>query len=563
MFSNKLLRISLKIRLAFTYTLFFFISCILIFTVFSLRVYREINRIGDEELFRIADNITDLYHNSLQNSRNTIVNDSRSDYPESDRAVLEKRFPGMELISADRLESLNNSSSAAEPTNYYTAYIFHRNQYYECRVRRDGSVYSKLIKKNAGLRRLREQLDAAANPQKNAEKALKQKFRELGRFHGQNEFFAIIWDYENEKYLMHAGAKPAVLAKIVKHETTPSTGFEIEKFRCIYTDIPDLGRFIVGRSIKNRDAIIRQSLMIFVGILFSGTGIGIAVAWLIARRFIRGIKQTTLAMKSISDGDYSYRIAEIPYNDEEIVTLMETFNDMNERTENLLKDIKMMSDNVAHDLRTPLTRISGTVELLLSRRELSDEVRDVCVSVLEEILRLKSLVNTIMDISRTSAQPDSLKKESIDLTGLIRNFCDFMLPAFEEKSLKLTTDLPGNPLIMTVDKTMFQRMLANLIENSLKFTTSGGTTIRLYSKEQSAVLEISDTGCGISPQDLPYIFDRFFRADASRHLSGNGLGLALVKAVVTAHNWELDVKSVPGKGTSFIINMPNQTGVKE
>ena len=93
MFSNKLLRISLKIRLAFTYTLFFFISCILIFTVFSLRVYREINRIGDEELFRIADNITDLYHNSLQNSRNTIANDSRSDYPESDRAVLEKRFP--------------------------------------------------------------------------------------------------------------------------------------------------------------------------------------------------------------------------------------------------------------------------------------------------------------------------------------------------------------------------------------------------------------------------------------------------------------------------------------
>lgn len=562
MSSNKLLRFSLKIRLAFTYTLFFFISCILIFTVFSLRVYREINRVGDDELFRIAESVNELYYNAMENSSKMVVPDNREDYPEPDRKVLEKRFPGMELLSVIRLESINRSLLPENSENYYTAYIFFRGKYYECRVRRDGSVYSKLVRKNAELQRLREQLNTVADPRKTALKSLKQKFRELDRFHGQNEFFAVIWDGDEDKYLMHAGAKPAVMKDSVNYEVAPLTGFEIGKFRCIYTDIPDLGRFIVGRSIKNRDAVIRQSMVIFVGILFTGTGIGIAVAWLIARRFIRGIKQTTLAMKSISGGDYSYRIAEIPYNDEEIVTLMETFNDMNERTENLLKDIKMMSDNVAHDLRTPLTRISGTVELLLGRRELSDEVRDVCVSVLEETLRLKTLVNTIMDISRTSAHPDSLKKEAIDLTSLVRNFCDFMLPAFEEKSLNLTANLPDVPLILPVDKTMFQRMLANLVENALKFTVSGGIKIELRREGSAVLLEISDTGCGIAPQDLPYIFDRFYRADASRHLSGNGLGLALVKAVVTAHKWELDVKSSPGKGTTFVIIMPN-TGVKE
>lgn len=562
MSSNKLLRFSLKIRLAFTYTLFFFISCILIFTIFSLRVYREINRVGDDELFRIAESVNELYYNAMENSSKMVVPDNREDYPESDRKVLEKRFPGMELLSVIRLESINRNHLPENSENYYTAYIFFRGKYYECRVRRDGSVYSKLVRKNAELQRLREQLNTVADPRKTALKSLKQKFRELDRFHGQNEFFAVIWDGDEDKYLMHAGAKPAVMKDIVNYEVAPLTGFEIGKFRCIYTDIPDLGRFIVGRSIKNRDAVIRQSMVIFVGILFTGTGIGIAVAWLIARRFIRGIKQTTLAMKSISGGDYSYRIAEIPYNDEEIVTLMETFNDMNERTENLLKDIKMMSDNVAHDLRTPLTRISGTVELLLGRRELSDEVRDVCVSVLEETLRLKTLVNTIMDISRTSAHPDSLKKEAIDLTSLVRNFCDFMLPAFEEKSLNLTANLPDVPLILPVDKTMFQRMLANLVENALKFTVSGGIKIELRREGSAVLLEISDTGCGIAPQDLPYIFDRFYRADASRHLSGNGLGLALVKAVVTAHKWELDVKSSPGKGTTFVIIMPN-TGVKE
>ena len=559
MFSNKFLRFSLKIRLAFTYTIFFFVSCVLIFAVVSFRVYREINRIGDEELCRIAEDIDELYQNSLENSRKLSESDTRDEYPAYDRDILTKRFPGMELISASRREGIDGTRHS---TSYFTAYIFYQGKYYECRVRADGSVYSKQVKNDAVLRRTHQQISAAADPQKTALQKLSSHFRKLDRSHGQNEFFAMIADGQTGKVIMRAGAKSAVSDRIFQSETEPMTGFEIPRFRCIYSDIAGLGRLVAGRSIRNRDAIIRNSLVIFAGILFTGTGIGIAVAWLIARRFIRGIKQTTLAMKSISGGDYSYRIAEIPYHDEEIVTLMETFNDMNERTENLLKDIKMMSDNVAHDLRTPLTRISGTVELLLSGRELSDEVRDVCVSVLEETLRLKTLVNTIMDISRTTSQPDALKKESIDISRLLRNFCDFMQPAFEEKSLQLSVDIPSDPVIISTDKVMFQRMIANLVENALKFTSSGGVKLALTVEPNCAVLTLSDTGCGIAAEDLPYIFDRFYRTDASRHLAGNGLGLALVSAVVSAHKWKLDVKSVPGQGTTFIINMPKTAGTQ-
>lgn len=561
MSSNKALRISLKIRLALLYTLLFFISCSMIFVVASLRIYREVNRMGDDELLRIADNIQEIYANALNPPPKEETEDTRNDYPENERRILEQRFPGMELLETRKQDSLPDPGSR-QPRHYFTATIFHKGQFYECRVRPDGTVYSKQLKHIANLKQLHKKFNTPPDtPEVAADKALKRHFNQLGRTYGQNDFFVVIRDKNNLKNLFKTGTNFKKSSRVITQAEAPRTGFEIARFRCIYDELPGLGYLIAGHSIANRDTMIQQCMVIFFGILLVGTGIGIVVAWLIARRFIRGIKQTTLAMQSISGGDYSYRI-KIPYNDEEIVTLMENFNTMNERTENLLKEIRMMSDNVAHDLRTPLTRITGTVELLLTQRELSPEVREVCVSVLEETLRLKALVNTIMDISRTNAHPDSLKKEQVDLTALVTKFCDFMLPAFEEQDLSFKTEIPDTPLYLEADLTMVQRMLANLIENALKFTASGGVELTLSSNSRNVILQIKDSGCGISPEDLPHIFDRFYRADASRHLSGNGLGLPLVKAVTDAHKWKIDVESTPGKGTIFTVTMPlsNHTG---
>ena len=556
MSSNKTLRISLKIRLALLYTLLFFISCSLIFVVASLRIYREINRVGDEELFRMTENIQEICSNALNPENGEEQTDPRNEYPEKDFKLLEQRFPGMELITVRR-------QPTPDDLRYVTATIFHNSRFYECRVRADGSIYSKQTVETPELIRLRRRLNTPPEtPEAAAAKALKRHFTQLNRTLGQNEFFIALWNDNEQKCLFKAGASFKKFAKVIKSAKAPRAGFETGRFRCIYDELPDFGYLVAGYSIANRNTLIRQCMIIFFGILLSGTGIGIAVAWLIARRFIKGIQQTTLAMQNIAAGDYSYRI-KIPYNDEEIVTLMENFNEMNERTENLLKEIRMMSDNVAHDLRTPLTRISGTVELLLTRRELPSEVRDVCISVLEETLRLKALVNTIMDISRTTSHPDSLKKELLDLNALAGKFCDFMLPAFEERSLELKVTLPAAPVYLEADRTMVQRLLANLIENALKFTAAGSVELSLSADSGKAILQIKDSGCGISAKDLPHIFNRFYRADASRHLSGNGLGLALVKAVVNAHKWEMDVTSTPGIGTTFTITIPlTQTGNK-
>ena len=131
-----------------------------------------------------------------------------------------------------------------------------------------------------------------------------------------------------------------------------------------------------------------------------------------------------------------------------------------------------------------------------------------------------------------------------------------MLPAFEDRSLQLKLELPEEAVFLEADKTMFQRMFANLLENALKFTEHGSVSVTVEVRDNSAVLILEDTGCGISTDDISHIFDRFYRADASRHLAGNGLGLALVKAVVNAHHWTIDVKSIQDRGTIFQITMP-------
>ena len=140
---------------------------------------------------------------------------------------------------------------------------------------------------------------------------------------------------------------------------------------------------------------------------------------------------------------------------------------------------------------------------------------------------------------------------------------EFMQPAFEEKGLPFILDLPDHPVWILADKNRFQRVLSNLLENALKFTERGSVAVRAEETESGAVFRVEDTGCGISEEDCKHVYERFFRSDASRHLQGNGLGLALVMAIVRAHGWQIMLDSTLGKGSVFTVLISRSDSVRK
>ena len=520
-------RISLKTRLALSYGGLFFLSCSILFVLAGFLLVAGLNQSGDNALHQLAVRITGIYVLGFRYDRLDDLH-SESDYPDYDRFLLETRYPGAEILF------VNHTTNPAANRDYYTAYFCYNKEYYEFRVQDDYSIYS--MKLNI--------LTHKAN--------LRSHISRIKLARGEDNLRVAILNEDGSNYL---DRNPKKNGKERSWEQPRTRPWEKGNFRYLYFPFPDGRILVIGRNIQQRDELISRYLFLYCVILLAATIAGMCASWLISRRFIRGIQQTTLAMNRISSGsgDYSYRIEELPDNDREIRDLMRTFNAMNERTEHLLTELKMMSDNVAHDLRTPLTRISGTVEMLLTDRSLDESVRSVFVSIAEETSRLSSLVNTLMDISHTNSRPDELHKEEIDLVGLLQDFCEFMQPAFEEKGLLFLLELPDRPVLIQADKTKFQRVISNLLENALKFTEKGSVTVIAGESEKGIFLQVKDTGCGISPEDSKHVFERFFRGDSSRHLQGNGLGLALVLAIVSAHGWRITLDSEQGKGSAFTI----------
>ncbi len=526
MWWNKFRRLSLKTRLAVSYAVCFAISCTGIFALALYLLDRVFNEIYDSRCRSLVEQVTGTYLLGTRYLRLREIVPAEK-LPESTREAIFSKYPNAEIL----LSYFTPDTSA----EFCTSCIAFRQNFYEVRTRDQQVIYSRQINIAANLPAMHNFCD--------------KMFSANGR---RNLWISVL----NPDGGDLVNPKSAVGKQLIPHFQTGKNpvAFEQSRLRCFGKLLPDHRVIVVGWNTASRNLLIGRGIIIFGVIVVVVATLGMAVTFLLTRHFIRGIRATTLAMKEISAGDYSYRIG-ITDSDREILELMETFNSANARTEALLREMKTMSDNVAHDLRTPLTRISGTVELLLRDRNLEEKVRNVCVSIAEETLRLTEMVNTMMDISRTTAQPDALNREAVDLNAMIADFYEFMAPAFEEKSLLFKLELPPEPVIVSADRVKLQRLLANLLENALKFTDAGAVTISLRRENDRWQLKISDTGCGIDPADQAQIFRRFYRADRSRHRPGNGLGLALVEAIIKAHGWSIALESAPGVGSTFIITM--------
>jgi len=289
-------------------------------------------------------------------------------------------------------------------------------------------------------------------------------------------------------------------------------------------------------------------------ILFSG-----ASGMFLSRQALSGMAAITHTANTINGSNLEQRVPESG-NQDELDLLAVTFNRMLDRISVLVKSIREMSDNIAHDLKSPLTRIRGFAELALVQED-SDEIetyKAMAANTIEESDRLMDMINTMLVISRAEAGECQFDFAPVDLSQMLRDACDLFVPVAEDKGIEFTNAVTGGIEILA-DAPMLQRAFANLIDNALKYTPEKGlvhVVLDRVSDNQTVSIQVADTGPGIDPNSFDKIFERFFRAESSRTTPGTGLGLSLAKTIIEQHGGQVSVENRSAGGTLFSMRLP-------
>ena len=308
----------------------------------------------------------------------------------------------------------------------------------------------------------------------------------------------------------------------------------------------------IGETLEETDEyldIFRNLLLLLIITLIL---ISTAIGWVLAKRALADMAEVSQAAEDITRGAYDRRVR-IKGRLMETQRLGTTINIMLDRIQSLLRTMQQINDNIAHDLRSPLTRIRGIAEMTLVKDKPIDDYKEMAISTIEECDTLIDMINTMLDITEVEAGVSIGKKEVFDLSVLVLGACELFRPIAAEKKINLRSSLPDQ-LPFNGDRKRMQRIVTNLVENAIKYTPSHGTVIVTARNDHGAVkIDVEDTGAGIPENELPYIFKRFYRCDRSRSHSGVGLGLSLVKAYTESMKGTILVNSQPDRGSVFTL----------
>jgi two-component system sensor histidine kinase BaeS len=278
-------------------------------------------------------------------------------------------------------------------------------------------------------------------------------------------------------------------------------------------------------------------------------------AWLSAVQLVRPVRAVTAAARRMGRGEKDVRVIDTASG--ELGELADAFNAMSERLDGAEKQRKAMVSDIAHELRTPLGNITGWLEATQDGLAVADP--ELVAMLLTESLLLEYLVNDLQDLAQADAGTLRLHPEPIDAADLLDQAAAAHQAEADENGVTLRSATRGQ-LELTADAARLRQALGNLVANAVRFTPSGGeVTVTGRYDGDHILLEVSDTGVGIAPDDLPHVFERFWRADKSRSRStgGSGLGLAITRHLVEAHGGTATVQSIQGQGSTFRLRLPS------
>ncbi len=311
----------------------------------------------------------------------------------------------------------------------------------------------------------------------------------------------------------------------------------------------------VGKSSEIREALLDRfrTVLAIVGLVI--VAFGLAGGAVVTRSTLQPIGRLIGAVRDIIRTGRTDARVPVRASRDAIDELSVLFNEMLDRITTLIRGMEGALDNVAHDLRTPMTRLQGIAERAL-QSENAEEQRKALATCVEESGRILGMLDTLMDISEAETGTMRLERSDGALDAAVRDVTSLYEEVAEDNQIEVTSEVePG--LVVPADPRRLRQVLANLVDNALKYTPSGGRVHIAARREDRAVrIDVTDTGAGISAHDLPRIWERLYRGDQSRAERGLGLGLSLVRAIVAAHGGTADVATEPGHGSTFTVRLP-------
>lgn len=312
----------------------------------------------------------------------------------------------------------------------------------------------------------------------------------------------------------------------------------------------------VGSSLEGMDEIFHSLAYILIFGILAAVVVAGGVGWFLAKQALKPVTAITETARRIEAENLNERI-EIKVPQDEIGRLASTMNEMIGRLEKSFKQIRQFTGDASHELKTPLTIMKGEIEIALRSKGDPRYLREVLASNLEEIDRMSYIVRNLLDLAKMDVEKGTTAHDVVDLGKVVSDRCEQLRRLALDSGVRLDM-LENKGLFVRGDHVRISQLIFNLIDNAIKYTPAGGSVEALLRREgDRAVFKVRDTGIGIAAEDLPYIFDRFYRVDKARkNVGGAGLGLSICKEIAEAHGGTITVESVIGRGSIFTVSLP-------